>query len=317
MKESSPSAKFKPSKFQQQSQYQKSGFISPLQILTREETKKLHTQFISWQKSLPEQKVSGNLRFKPHLYLPFINRLVHHPTIVETVSSILDTTNILLWSSDFNIKEAHTDGFYALHQDGTYTGLKPSELGVTVWLAITDPVDELHGCMTYIEESHIFGQLPHMEATANDGEDGNQITAGIGGNNNNMLSRGQKVILSEDEQAQLKWKPVLASLRGGEASLHHFHLLHKSGPNKGNQPRIGLALRYISGTVRQTGSTREMVTLVKGKMEHNGFDLEPILPLNEEDVLNIHMDVGRKVHKEAMERESMNYFDSSENQNYL
>jgi hypothetical protein len=56
--------------------------------------------------------------------LPFIHRIAHHPKLVKAVQQALDTTNILLWSSDLNIKEPNTDFFP--HQDSTHAGLQPA-----------------------------------------------------------------------------------------------------------------------------------------------------------------------------------------------
>lgn len=300
--------------------YQELGYLTPIPVLSPEETKEILYNFNAWANTLPDKRVTGNYRFKPHLHLPFISRLIHHPTIVNLVANVLNTPNLLLWSSDFNIKEPKSDGYFALHQDGTYTGLNPPYLGVTVWLALTDPVDDVHGCMTYIAESHKLGQFTHVEYNTEEKEEKNDTkieNREIDNHKNNMLNRKQRVILKNDDFCT---KAVLASLRGGEASLHHFHLLHRSGPNRGNQPRIGLAMRYIAAEVRQIGKIKEMVTLVKGKMEHDGFDLEPVLPHGKDidtGEMKIYIERGKKAHKEAMQRESLNYFDGSINQVYL
>mgnify|MGYP002630196923 CR=1 FL=1 len=64
-------------------------------------------------------------RFKPHLFLPFVSRLVRHPSILDIVQNALGTENLILWSSDWNIKQQRSDGHYTAHQDATFTGLVP------------------------------------------------------------------------------------------------------------------------------------------------------------------------------------------------
>ena len=148
--------------------------------------------------------------------------------------------------------------------------------------------------MHFWPKSHRCGQVPHIEEPERDA--------------NNMLSRGQRV----DDALVSMDTPFVAELSAGEASLHHFHLIHKSGPNRGNVRRVGLAMRYIAADVRQTGRVRECVTLVRGRTQHDGFDLEPELPLNatEEE-----LKAGVVAHADAMQRETQNYFDTAEGVN--
>ena len=143
--------------------FQADGFVGPLSILTREETQQAYQEYMEWKKSLPNQSMSGNARFKPHLYVPFVNRLVHHPKLVSAVQQALATDNILLWSSDFNIKEPYSEGCYALHQDSTYAGLSPASKSLTAWIALSDPVGTRQGCLCFWKHSHTQGQLPHVE----------------------------------------------------------------------------------------------------------------------------------------------------------
>lgn len=278
--------------------YQSKGYVTPIDVLSPSEAAKLRSSYDTWVSSLPDGKLVGDLRFRPHLYLPFINDIVHHKKIVSVVQEVLGTSNVLLWSSDFNVKDAGSGGYFSLHQDATYTGLSPAELGVTVWLAISDNVNEQSGCMAFIEGSHIFSQLPHVEGVTS--RDSGLCC-------NNMLSRKQTVL---DDRAS-RGQRVVASLQAGQASLHHFYLLHKSGPNNSAHPRIGLALRYIAASVTQTGKVREAVMLVSGTVEHDNFDLEPTLPLvstaTEADV-----ERGKAAHRDSMRRESANYFDTAD-----
>jgi hypothetical protein len=64
----------------------------------------------------------------------------------------------------------------------------------------------------------------------------------------------------------------------------------------------------MAASVTQTGFVRESVTLISGRPEHEGFDLEPILPLFPTDD---DMQRGKEAHAEAMRREVASYFDGS------
>ena len=279
-----------PSRVDPLARYHAEGFAFPLDVLSREEAAIALADFEHWEHSLGGE-VTGDLRFKPHLHLPFVAKLVHHPAIIEAVRIAVRSDNILLWSSDFNVKRANSAGFFSPHQDATYTGLEPAHLGVTVWLALSDPVDRKHGCMSFWPASHASGQRPHVD----DGTDAN-----------NMLSRGQRV---EEPSGGQGAAPVMAELRGGQASLHHFHLVHQSAPNEGMGTRVGLAMRFVAASVRQTGHIRELVTLVHGESEHEGFDLEPQLSpeASGEDCAR-----GLDMHAEAMKRERQNYFEGAD-----
>jgi len=272
-------------------QFAEDGYICPLHVLSPPEAAAALAELNAFAaSSCPGGEICGDARFKVHLYLPFASRLVRHPAILDAVESALGTRNLLLWSSDLNIKPAGSGGFFSEHQDATYTGLAPAGRGVTVWLALSDPVDEEHGCMLFRRGSHLGGQLPHVEEPGLDAH--------------NMLSRGQRV----EPSPAYPWaqgSEVTASLRGGEASIHHFHLVHRSAPNRGRGHRVGLAMRFVAASVRQTGQAREMVTLVRGEAEHDGFDLEPDLPM---DASEEERAAGRRAHAEAMQREKDNYF---------
>lgn len=57
-------------------------------------------------------------------------------------------------------------------------------------------------------------------------------------------------------------------------SLHHVKLVHGSEPNRSNDRRIGLAIRYIPTDVQQL-KVQDSATLVRGTDRYGNFDLEP------------------------------------------
>lgn len=267
-------------------QYWRDGVAGPIGVLSLEEASACTAAYNDWQSI---SAVDENLRFKAHLFLPWVNRIVRHPLLVAAVSRVLQSKDIWCWSSDFNLKPAASRAYVSPHQDATYAGLHPADQVVTAWVALTDPVTCLEGGLVFFKGSHTAGQLPHSDDT--DDAD-------------NLLSRGQRCA------APIGPPPSPIPLRAGQATLHHFYTVHSSGPNQSpQQPRLGLAIRYMTAAVRREGLTKECATWIAGRRDNAFFLPEPILPddhCTADDVAR-----GRHAHADAMRRETSNYFASS------
>jgi hypothetical protein len=70
-------------------------------------------------------------------------------------------------------------------------------------------------------------------------------------------------------------KTVDIVLQPGEMSLHHVKIAHGSDPNTADHRRIGLAIRYIPGHVRQVIGKDDTATLVRGTDRFGHFEPEP------------------------------------------
>ena len=77
---------------------------------------------------------------------------------------------------------------------------------------------------------------------------------------NNLLTRGQEIVVDIDDA-----DGVDVILETGQASLHHGHLFHSSGPNTTGVRRIGSAIRYIKPSMKQRTDDKTLVTLVSGE----------------------------------------------------
>jgi ectoine hydroxylase-related dioxygenase (phytanoyl-CoA dioxygenase family) len=111
---------------------------------------------------------------------------------------------------------------------------------------------------------------------------------------NNMLSRGQEIAVDVDET-----QAVDLALQPGEFSLHHVAIVHGSGPNLSDVPRIGLAVRYVSPDVVQSGRERDLVFLVRGTDTWGHFEIA--------DPPDRDMEPGEsRVHAEAVARKGRN-----------
>jgi hypothetical protein len=85
----------------------------------------------------------------------------------------------------------------------------------------------------------------------------------------NMLSRGQTLTGDFDRS-----KSVFMALKAGQMSLHHTHLIHRSGPNLSNDRRIGFGISYIPTSATCRASVRQSAMLVRGSDRYEHFDDE-------------------------------------------
>jgi non-haem Fe2+, alpha-ketoglutarate-dependent halogenase len=231
--------------------FARNGYHFPLRALSADEA-------LGYRRRLEQSEATlggpmrGTLRSKPHLLFTWANELIRLPAILDAVEDILGP-NLLVWSSSFFIKEARDPSYVSWHQDSTYWGLSHPDV-VTAWLALSVSVVE-NGAMRVIPGSHRKDQLPHQDTFAE----------------NNLLSRGQEVMVEVDEA-----EAVDLELQPGEFSLHHVRLVHGSDPNNADYRRIGYAVRYIPTYVRQTEGPRDCATLVRGVDAYHYFDPEPV-----------------------------------------
>mmetsp|Transcript_9522 Transcript_9522/g.13947 ORF Transcript_9522/g.13947 Transcript_9522/m.13947 type:complete len:359 (-) Transcript_9522:82-1158(-) len=272
--------------------FKRDGFIGPVDILTSQQA----TEALAEVQTELDNNGGDAARFKLHLVLPTVAAIVHHPKLVQVAQECLQTSDILLWSSDINSKPPQTKGYFAPHQDSTYAGLSPASKCLTAWIALSDPVGVKEGCLSFYPGSHQQGQIPHQQTAQK-------------ADNNNMLSLGQHI--TKDEIAKLRASPQSVPLRAGQATFHAFHCVHASGPNQSaNTSRVGLALRFIASNVQQSKPMKEMVSWIAGRQNeviiHSHFEFEPRLPIPDpspDDVAK-----GRAAQAEAMRRENANYF---------
>jgi non-heme Fe2+,alpha-ketoglutarate-dependent halogenase len=252
-------------------QYRREGFYSPIRVMSAAEARRFRNA-LEAHEGKTGKPLQGNWRHKMHLLFTWADELVHHSKILDAVEDVIGP-DILCWTTNFFIKEAHSPGFVSWHQDSTYWGLEPDDV-VTAWVAFTDVTRE-NGYMQVIPGSHKVDQLPHVDTFHRD----------------NLLSRGQEISVEVD-----KSKAVGLAMGAGEMSLHHIKLVHGSDANRSADRRIGLSIRYIPTYVRQT-KVRDSAMLVRGTDRYRNFDPEPRPKADlDEAALAAHADaVGRQV----------------------
>jgi len=249
--------------------YHRDGYHFPIDILTAAEAAAARANLEAHEK-LTGGPIRGDLRHKPHLYLAWLNDLVRHPRILDAVEDVLGP-NLFCWSTTFFIKEPGDPGFVSWHQDATYWGLSSPDV-TTLWLAFT-PANLENGCMKFLPGSQNT-QVAHTDTFHKD----------------NLLTRGQEIAVEVDDS-----QGVYGVLAPGQASLHHVLLVHGSAPNRSQDRRIGLAIRYIPTYVKQAVGVQDSATLVRGTDTFGHFEHEP-RPIADRDpaALEFHAGVVRR-----------------------
>ena len=227
--------------------YRAQGYVSPLRAFPAE-------QAVAYRQRLEEGERSHGLepdrRRKMHLYLKWVDEIVHHEAILDAVEDLIGP-DLLVYHLTLWLKEPRTDAFISWHQDSTYFGLSPAE-HVTAWLALSHSNLE-SGCVQVVPGSQQRGQVTH----------------GVAKDESNMFKTGQSLQVAADEPIEH------LLLAPGEFSLHHTHLFHNSMPNRSGDRRIGLGISYIPTRCRCSSRQRLTAMLVRGTDRHNHFDPEP------------------------------------------
>ena len=219
--------------------YNEKGYISPIDVFSTKEAKRIRDEIENIEKKWPNF-LEGLGRNYVHIISPIFNKACLNKRMLDAVESIIGK-NILICGTTLFIKNANEKGFVSFHQDAKYIGLEPHNW-VTAWVAITD-ANENNGCMRMWPGSHKNNLKHHNQ----------KFDA------NNLLTRGQTI-----ENVPIKeTEPVI--LKAGQMSLHHPTIVHGSGINKSNDRRIGFVVQsYIGDNVNQVLG-KMFVQLARGK----------------------------------------------------
>ena len=206
----------------QSKDYEDNGYISPIDILSKDEANEIREEIEFIEKKWPNE-LEGLGRNYVHLISPVFDKICHNKKLLDAVESIIGR-NILVCGTTLFVKNPDEKGFVSFHQDAKYIGLEPYNW-VTAWVAVTN-ANEDNGCMLMWPGSHKENLKYHNQKF----------------DENNLLTRGQTV-----ENVPLeKTKPVI--LKSGQMSLHHPTVVHGSGLNKSNDRRIGFVIQSYIGT---------------------------------------------------------------------
>ena len=242
-------------------QYEDEGFVSPINIFSKEEAKEIRDEIELIENQMPgELDKSG--RYNAHLISPLLDEVTHHPKILDAVQSLIGE-DILVCGTTLFIKNPNEKGFVSYHQDAKYIGLEPHNW-VTAWVAITDS-NENNGCMRMWSGSHKDNLKEHDQKF----------------NQGNLLTRGQTVKNVPKEETT----PLV--LTAGQMSLHHPTTVHGSELNKSDDRRIGFVIQSYIGTNVQQILGKNSVQLARGvdEFHHHEIIRRPKSLMNKEDLL--------------------------------
>ena len=242
--------------------YDETGFLFPINVVDADQIKLIRKDFELAENELADDpKRLSLLRSYPAQLLPSFDKLIRNENLVAAASAVLGQ-DLMVWSSGMFIKEENSPKIVTWHQDLTYWGLDNDE-ETTCWVALSK-ADKASGCMEFIPGSHKEKIVAHIDTF----------------DDNNLLSRGQEIAVEVNEK-----ESVAIELEAGQASMHHGHLFHASGPNKTNDRRIGCAIRYIKPSMKQLTGDASLVTLVSGIDRYGHFKIggKPSGRLNDND----------------------------------
>ena len=229
--------------------YRAEGYLTGIRVLPAETAR-------DWAARV-EAHVGGdpnrlrNLRTKAYIAMPELEELVRLPAILDRVECLIGP-DILVRGASLFPKPPRSPDYVSWHQDALYWGLEPAEV-VTAWLALTDSTAEM-GALQVLPGSHLGPLLPHAPQDS-------------GGN---LLRRAQSIAVPIDPAAVRTLE-----LAAGEITLFHVKLAHGSGPNRGERPRLGLAIRYMPTHVRNVTGEPRHALLVRGEDRFHHFLPEP------------------------------------------
>jgi non-heme Fe2+,alpha-ketoglutarate-dependent halogenase len=224
-------------------QYEDEGFVSPINIFSKEKANEIRNEIELIEKEIPGE-LDNSGRYNAHLISPLLDEVTHHPKILDAVQSLIGE-DILVCGTTLFIKNPHEKGFVSYHQDAKYIGLEPHNW-VTAWIAITDS-NEHNGCMRMWSGSHKDNLKDHDQMF----------------NEGNLLTRGQTVNNVPREETT----PLI--LEAGQMSLHHPTVVHGSDLNNSNDRRIGFVIQSYIGTNVKQVIGKNSVQLARGVDNYN------------------------------------------------
>lgn len=147
-----------------------------------------------------------------------IRDAVTHPRLGHIAGQLIDAPGIRLWHDQYLYKPERGGKTVTWHQDWAYWQMVAECETVTCWIALCDVTVDM-GPMVYLAGSHKRGLQPLPE--------------GISGE-------------EESRPENMDGEEVALTIKAGQVGFHHGLLLHGSGKNLSEIPRVGLVSHTIS-----------------------------------------------------------------------
>ena len=237
---------------EQKEAYWNDGYLFPINVANasqsnhwRNSLEKIEQDWLDNGLKLP---LNTYKRVNAQVVMPLACEIGLHAPILDAVEGILGP-DVMLYSVEFLIKEAHTKHVVTMHQDLAYWGMGDMDNILTAWLALS-PATTASGCMDFVCGSHKNEILAHEDSF----------------DEHNLLSRGQEIKVDVANSDK-----VAVELNPGSMSLHHGLTIHGSGPNRSDDRRIGVAIRYVSAKMRKAGGVKDYAISARGTYNINSF----------------------------------------------
>lgn len=159
--------------------------------------------------------------------------LVFHPGVTVPLAQLLDTPRLRFWHDQVFCKPARHPGVVPWHQDYSYWTRTGPPAHISLFLALDDMGPESggpasggpdNGSLQFVPGSHRWGLFPPQD---------------FGGPMDALLTH-----LSAEQREHFRPQPI--TLRAGQASIHHSHLIHGSRGNPSDRPRRAVVLNYVA-----------------------------------------------------------------------
>ena len=214
--------------------FQEDGFVVVKGFLNAGEVKRLEREIDRYiAKVLPsvprihvvyESGWSGPLKqfSRMELYDPYFRKALQRPATLDLLGACLGEPVEPITTEVF-YKPARVGSPALYHQENAYFNYRPP-YGLVMWIALDETTLE-NGAVHFIRGSHRLGEMPHVRT---------EIP---------LFTKA----LSEPPDPEL-YPEVPALLQPGDASIHHFLTVHRSGPNNTDSHRRGFVLDYRGGS---------------------------------------------------------------------
>lgn len=238
--------------------YRTNGFVNRIPVFSAEEA----AGWLAELEAIERAQIEAHGEWKQRDYRPwehgdhpmrdFIDRLARHPAVLDAVESILGP-DILVRNVDVFLKEPGLKRGIAWHIDTAEQG-PDADLLLTAWIGLSASTEE-NGGLHYAAGSHRQA-LPDAPT------------------DKWSLTLKPTAVAALDPA-----RTVVNTMEPGMMSLHHFRLVHASGPNRSTSRRVGFVCRFMSPAISQATAESGVATLVRGQDRYGHFGLKPHFPL--------------------------------------
>jgi len=171
-----------------------------------------------------------------HVVNNAFRKLLTHTRIGEIAAKLTGAKKVKVWGTQLYAKPPGSlaNGHVGWHRDAQHMPCFEGNL-IVAWMALEEVVKEA-GCLKYIKGSHLQ----------------NSYAMPQGAGFQDIDLEAQRLASTKDDQA---WEEIDVVLPKGGVSFHHWQLIHGSGSNLTNQPRLGWSIGMVADEVRFLDNT--------------------------------------------------------------